>query len=282
MAPLDSEQRAEVLELIKSGLIESNALVETALTGIRASAQKGHDDLKSTTEFEIKTQRALNLETETKMAEMQKIIAAQDEKLGNMEKTIEAQFLELRAELGTEFDQSKKDATETRAVITGFQEQQGAMIADIEKSFDEFREKSSEMRELIGTSEGVLQTSLGQMNTLMDGSVRAMNIRLEAYDIAIAQIGSKHTHYDSFIGRQQQQQGKGGSKGFFPVQTPFTGGKGFIHDKDIKMPEFPQKPESAEHFRRWWKDVAEYCEDKDGFRFASCLVCSTHLVGIRT
>ena len=133
MAPLDSEQRAEVFELIKSGPIESNALVETALTGIRASAQKGHDDLKSTTEFEIKTQRALNLETETKMAEMQKIIAAQDEKLGHMEKAIEAKFLKLREELGTEFDQSKKDATETRAVITGFQEQKGAMIADIEE-----------------------------------------------------------------------------------------------------------------------------------------------------
>ena len=48
--------------------------------------------------------------------------------------------------------------------------------------------------------------------------------------------------------------------------------RGLIHDKDIKMPEFPQKPESAEHFRRWWKDVAEYCEDTDGFRFASCPV----------
>ena len=38
------------------------------------------------------------------------------------------------------------------------------------------------------------------------------------------------------------------------------------------MPEFPQKPESTEQFRRWWKDVAEYCEDKDGRRFADCPV----------
>ena len=203
MAPLDSEQRAEVLELIKSGLIESNSQVETALAGMRASAQKGHDDLKSTTEFEIKTQRSLNLETETKVAEMQKIITAQDEKLGNMEKTIEAQFRGLREELGVEFDKNKKDATETRAVITGFQDQKVAMIADIEKSFGDFREKSSEMRELIGTSESVLKTSLDQMNMLMDGSVRAMNIRFEAYGTALAQIGGNHMHYDSLIGRQQ-------------------------------------------------------------------------------
>ena len=34
----------------------------------------------------------------------------------------------------------------------------------------------------------------------------------------------------------------------------------------------PQKPASAEQFRRWWKDVAEYCEDKDSFRFPCCPV----------
>ena len=39
-----------------------------------------------------------------------------------MEKTIAAQFLTLRVELGAEFDSSKKESVETRAVITGFQE----------------------------------------------------------------------------------------------------------------------------------------------------------------
>ena len=79
MAPLDPEQRAEVVELIKSGLTESSSQVEKVLAEMRTSAQKGHDDLKSTTEFEIKTQRSRNLETEAKIAEMQKIITAQDE-----------------------------------------------------------------------------------------------------------------------------------------------------------------------------------------------------------
>ena len=107
MAPLDQEQRAEVLELIKTGLQESHAVTEKALVKIRASTQKGHDDLLSTTEIEIKTQRAHNLEVETKLVDM--------------EKTIAAQFLTLRVELGAEFGSSKKEATETRAVITGFQ-----------------------------------------------------------------------------------------------------------------------------------------------------------------
>ena len=201
---------------------------------------------------------------------MQKIITAQDEKLNSMEKSIEAQFLKLREELGQEFDKNTRDTTEIRGLITGFQDQKATMIADIEKSFGDFREKSGEMRELIGTSESILKKSLDQMSMLMDGSVRAMNVRFEAYDTALAQIGGKHMHYDSLIGRQQQQQGKGGKTGFFPESTAFTGGKGLIHDKDIKMPEFPQKPENTELFRRWWKDVAEYCENKDDRRFADC------------
>ena len=106
MAPPDQEQRAEVLEMITSGLQESHAVTEKALTEIRASTQKGHDDMRVTIEIEIKAQRAHNPEVETKLVEM--------------EKTIAAQFLTLRVELGAEFESSKKEATETRAVIIGF------------------------------------------------------------------------------------------------------------------------------------------------------------------
>ena len=130
------------MELIKSGMQESFAATEKALIQIRASTQKGHDDMRVTTEIEIKAQRAHCLEVETKLVEM--------------EKTIVAQFLALRVELGTEFGSSKKESAETRAVITGFQEQKGAMIADIEKHFNEFQEKTGEMKTLIGKSEVVL------------------------------------------------------------------------------------------------------------------------------
>ena len=83
-------------------------MTEKVLVEIRASTQKGHDDMRVTTKDEIKMQRAHNLEVETKLVEM--------------EKTIAAQFLTLRVELGAEFDSSKKESVETRAVITGFQE----------------------------------------------------------------------------------------------------------------------------------------------------------------
>ena len=99
---------------------------------IRASTQKGHDDMRVTTDAEIKAQRAHNLEVETKLVEM--------------DKTIAAQFLALRADLGTELDSSKKEAAKTRAVITGFQEQKGAMIADIENHFTEFQEKTGDLK----------------------------------------------------------------------------------------------------------------------------------------
>ena len=179
MAPLDPEQRAEVLEMIKSGVQESHAVTEKALFEIRASTQKGHDDMRVTTEAEITAQRARNLEIETKLTEMQNSIASQ--------------FLALRTALGAEFDTSKKEAAETRSVITKFQEQKETMIADIEKHFGDFAVKSGEMRELIGQSEGVLQQSLGQMNTLMDGSLRAMNLRFEQYDHAFVQIAAKQS-----------------------------------------------------------------------------------------
>ena len=77
--------------------------------------------------------------------------------------------------LGTEFDSTKKDAAEIRTLVTGFDEQNRTMIDDIEMHFSDFAVKSGEMRDLIVQSEGVLQQSIGQMNTIMDGSIRAMN-----------------------------------------------------------------------------------------------------------
>ena len=77
MAPLDPEQRAEVLELIKSGMQESLATTEKALIDIRATTNKGHEDMRVTTEIEIKAQRAHNLEVETKYLELTKSIEAQ-------------------------------------------------------------------------------------------------------------------------------------------------------------------------------------------------------------
>ena len=106
MAPLDPDQRVEVAEMIRTGTNDSFAASAWAWAEIKVSMQKGHDDISVTTEAEIQTQRAHNFEVEKKYVEFTQNIAAQ--------------FAALRAELGTEFDASKKDAAEIHTLITGF------------------------------------------------------------------------------------------------------------------------------------------------------------------
>ena len=115
------------------------------------------------------------------------------------------------------------------------------------------------------------------MNQIVDGVLKGVCEKLGQIDVKFMDIAVKHSQYDALVGHQQQQ-GKGGN-GSSIDRTFSSEMRGLIHDKDIKMPEFRQKPESPEQFRRWRKDVAEYCEDKDGFRFPSC---STRFVGTRT
>ena len=115
------------------------------------------------------------------------------------------------------------------------------------------------MKELIGKSEMLLQQSLNQMNTIMHGPLRTTDLRFEQHDLAVCEIANtnKHLQYDALGGRQQQS---GRTSAAASERTGHPEVRGLIHDNDIMMPEFPQKPESAKLFRRWWKDVAEYCE----------------------
>ena len=117
------------------------------------------------------------------------------------------------------------------------------------------------MREFTRQSESVLQQLLGQMDTLMDGSLRTVHMRFEHHDVAFREIYSKHAIYDDIQSRRQQQ-GKGASSERTCYQEARVG---LIHEKDIKMPIFPDKCENTEVFRRWWKDVAEYCERSPQF-----------------
>ena len=125
MAPLDHEQKTEVADMIRASMNE-----------MKSAVQKGHDDLRVTTEAEISTQRIHNTDVENKFVELTQ--------------SIEAQFTALRAELGAEFDSTKNNATEVRALVSGLQEQKQNMITDIEKHFSEFAVKTGEMREFIG------------------------------------------------------------------------------------------------------------------------------------
>ena len=130
MAPLDPEQRAEVLEMTKSGLQESHAATEKALIDIRATTNKGHEDMRVTTEIEIKAQRAHNLEVETKLLELTKNIEAQITALrvefGQSETAV-------RIKLGTEFDNAKQNAAELRGLVAELQVQKQNIIDGVDK-----------------------------------------------------------------------------------------------------------------------------------------------------
>ena len=63
-------------------------------------------------------------------------------------------------------------------------------------------------------------------------------MRFEQHDQAFAQIHSKQATYDDIVSRRPQQ-GKGASTGVWQVPQ-----YGLIHDRDIKMPLFSEKPEN--------------------------------------
>ena len=154
------------MELIKSGVNESYVASEKLLAKIRTSSEKGHDDMRVTTEEEGKAQRAHNLEVETK--------------LGELVKSIAAQFLSLRADLET----TAKNTIEVCDLVSGLQEQKKNMIDEVEKHFTECQEKTEEMRTLIGQSEAVLQ----ETRSIVDGAIKALNARFERHDMPFAQI----------------------------------------------------------------------------------------------
>ena len=154
MAPLDQEQRAEVQEMIK----QSHAVMEGELVGIRAAANKGHEDMRVTTEAEIEKQRAHNLEVETKYLELTKSIQAQLAALSTEmnQSRIDAENA-LRLELGKEFDNNKKSTAEVQGLVAELQVQKQNMVDGVDKQFMEFQEKSGEMKALIDQSGTILQ-----------------------------------------------------------------------------------------------------------------------------
>ena len=118
MAPLDPEQRAEVQSLIK----ESHAVIENELVGVRAATNKGHEEMRVTTEAEIEKQRAHNLEMETKYLELMKGLQAQLAALSTElnDSRVGAENA-LRLELGKEFDAGKKSTSEVQGLVAELQ-----------------------------------------------------------------------------------------------------------------------------------------------------------------
>ena len=169
---------------------------------------------------------------------------------------IKAKFTQLRAELGRELAYMEGNATEIRKILSTFELHKQAMAAEIASTFERLDEKGTEMETLIVQSAEVMRKTTDQV----DGTFKVLFDKFRQYEENFQGILSKHAVYDDLVSRRQQQ-GKGSSS----ERTGQTEVRGLIHDKDIRMPEFPQKPESTEMFRRWWKDVAGYCETSPVF-----------------
>ena len=123
---------------------QSHAVMEGELVGIRAAANKGHGDIRVTTEAEIEKQRAHNLEVETKYLELTKSIQAQLAALSTEmnQSRIDAENA-LRLELGKEFDNNNKKSTaEVQGLVAELQVQKQSMVDGVDKQFMECQEQS--------------------------------------------------------------------------------------------------------------------------------------------
>ena len=79
-----------------------------------------------------------------------------EKKYVELTQDIELRFTALRMEFGKEFDSTKSDAVEIRALVAGFEEQKRVMIGEISAHFEVLETKSGEMKVLIEQSDTVL------------------------------------------------------------------------------------------------------------------------------
>ena len=150
------------------------------------------------------------------------------------------------------------NTAEMQRLLEAMEARKTAMSAEIKETFDRLEEKGGEMEVLIDQSGEILKKTTDQV----DGALKIVNGTLQEHAVNFQQILGKVTQYDELLSRQRQPQGKGQSSTGKGWQEPQYG---LINDKDIKMPMFPDKFDSVEVFRRWWKETAEYCNNNHRF-----------------
>ena len=175
-----------------------------------------------------------------------------EEKFGQLSTGIEAKFTELPQELGVEFTAMQANATEVREMLGTFESRKQTMATEIASTFERIDEKGTEMEMLIDQSAEVMRKTTDQI----DGAPKVVFDKFHQYEQNFQGTLAKHAVYDDLMNRHHHQ-GNGASSS---ERTSYQEARGHIHEKDIKMPIFPEKYENTEVFRRWWKEVTEYCE----------------------
>ena len=256
MPPLDDEQLGQVTELIRAGL------------------QRG---------FEVRTEQVTAVQNQLASSgnELEK-------RLGEFTTKMEGQVSTLRAELEVEFAKTTAKLTEINEKLNlfdrAFEDKKTALELDISASFAEFGSKCTEMKTLIDQSGTVLQRN----QQIVDGAILSMNARVDALQngvqITFQEMRAKNAGYDAII-EARGAGGKGGKGGSGSGPYERTGyadghGHGLLHEKDIRMPLLPEHFDKVETFRRWWKDVAEFCERRQDY--TDCSACSRPSGATRT
>ena len=152
---------------------------------------------------------------------------------------------------------------------TAFEDKKIALNLEVTASFAEFGSKCTEMRGLIGESSAVLEES----KKVINGAIIAVNARIDTMYTGVqtefTALHVKNAGYDAII-EARGAGGKGGKgvSGSGPYErTGYADGRGhgLLHEKDIRMPLLPKHFDKVETFRRWWKDVAEFCERRQDY-----------------
>ena len=182
-------------------------------------------------------------------------------------------FATLRQELGDEFAGTRLKMEEMSSAFAASEaqlkdllqeasDQQIAMKIKATQSLSDSKMQGEALKGLISQSSDIQAKQATQVRDVVEGlhlSTRdrfnSVEGKLTLTESALHSIHDKLVGYDSLIAGQRQGKGAGTADGRVYPEV-----RSLIHEKDIKMPSFPEKPESPEIFRRWWKDVGEYCE----------------------
>ena len=274
MPLLDTEQHEQVAGMIREGLQRQHGLQTDHLTQVQTELASAAAQMRSTTEEFVLRQTEHNTNIEGRIA--------------GFATDTENKILGLRQELGDEFAKGDAKIVEIDKKIAdfgaSFEDKKTAMTIDITSAFAEFAEKCAEMRTLIGESSTVLEES----KKVINGAIIAVNARIDTMYTGVqtefTALHVKHAGYDAII-EARGAGGKGGKGGSGSGPFERTGyadsrGYGLLHEKDIRMPLLPEHFDKVETFRRWWKDVAEFCERRQDY--TDCSVCSRPSGATRT
>ena len=149
MAPLDAEQRAEIIGMIAHAQEEVYGLA-------MGEVRNGLKEIKTASEVFYLKQTKLNGDFK--------------EKFTQLSLEIEAKFTELRSELGVEFASMQANATEVRAMLSTFEECKQTMATEIAAIFQKLEEKGTEMETLLDQSPEVMKKT----NDQVDGALKVV------------------------------------------------------------------------------------------------------------